>query len=499
MKKSTLALSVAAAISGLGFVGNALAIGTVEGALADEVAVNAGGIGHQLVFPYFSVQGDNATLINITNTDSAGKVVKVRFRGAANSDDLFDFQVLLSPHDVWTASVTQNPSTGVAMLTTSDTTCTLPAEVKSPAGVSFVTNRVDSTKNTANETREGYIEVINMADVPSGSNLFNTIVHKAGVPDCSAGVLETALGTDVTGVAGALARGMTPPTGGLTGDWIILNQSNTAAWSGSAAALEARLGGARSAANLVFWPQKFGTPTNPIDTVTADPLLVQGLVAIQNYDLPDLSTPYLLGETPAQRADRTSRRLAVASVANQFVTSDGIAAVTDMVFSQPTRRYSTAINYANGTRLLRDDVGSAFYNAGNTEVSNRQVCLSNLLVPSQDALFDREEGTPGEGSAPPFVISPNDPVAPTKFLLCGETAVASINGADNMVPSALNASVVRNNILFDEAYTDGWLTFDTSNGGSGLPILGASFIRASNGMVNYGFTWTHKTTRPMAP
>jgi hypothetical protein len=31
---------------------------------------------------------------------------------------------------------------------------------------------------------------------------------------------------------------------------------------------------------------------------------------------------------------------------------------------------------------------------------------------------------------------------------------------------------------------------------SGLPILGASFIRMSNGAVNYGTSYTHKVTRP---
>ena len=46
--------------------------------------------------------------MSIVNTDNVnGKIVKVRFRGAANSEDLLDFQVFLSPSDVWTASLTQ--------------------------------------------------------------------------------------------------------------------------------------------------------------------------------------------------------------------------------------------------------------------------------------------------------------------------------------------------------------------------------------------------------
>ena len=124
MKKSMLAMSVAAAIGGLGFAGAALAITTPGGATADSLELNTNGIGHQLVVPYFSTQSGNATLLNIVNTDTTnGKLVKVRFRGAGNSDDLYDFQVLMSPGDVWTASVTKDADTGLSKLVTTDATC----------------------------------------------------------------------------------------------------------------------------------------------------------------------------------------------------------------------------------------------------------------------------------------------------------------------------------------------------------------------------------------
>ena len=166
MKKSTLALSIAAAIGGLGMAGNALAVtdfNTVAtGADATGILVrNDGGIGHQLVFPYFTAQGANATLLSITNTDTTnGKLVKVRFRGAANSDDLYDFQVALSPGDMWTAAVTRDATSGAASLSTTDKSCTLPASVNG----TFNLQRVDG--NAAAQTLEGYVEVINMANIP---------------------------------------------------------------------------------------------------------------------------------------------------------------------------------------------------------------------------------------------------------------------------------------------------------------------------------------------
>jgi hypothetical protein len=506
MKKSTLALSVIAALGGMGFASSALAIGALSGATATSLVVNPDGIGHQLVIPYFTVQGDNATLINITNTDLVnGKLVKVRFRGAANSDDLFDFQVLMSPGDVWTASLSQDATSKVARLKTVDKTCVLPAFVSDPAGNTFVTSRVDPTPvkgDKANETREGYIEILNMADIPpsaGATDLFPAIKHVKGVAPCTAAVLEAQLGTDVATAAAAVGRGLTPPSGGLTSDWIILNQANTAAWSGSATALEARIGAARALGNVAFWPQKFGTPLLGA-AATADPLLVVGAVAgsgnqdMQQYDLPDLSTPYIVGDTtPVVRAEATAASLAVSSVTNQYVTTTDINSVTDLLFSQPTRRYAVALNYVTNTAVR--STALTHYSAANTAITNRQICLTTLTSPtSLNLLFDREETTPGT-TGTTFVISPNDPVTPTAFRLCGETAVFSINAG--ATTSALSATVNRGDISFaDASFKNGWLRIATPGAAApGLPILGGSFIRASNGSVNYGFLWNHKTTR----
>lgn len=512
MKKSTLALSVIAALGGLGLASSALAITTIGGATAGATLVlNPDGIGHQLIVPYFTVQGDNTTLINITNTDLVnGKVVKVRFRGAANSDDLFDFQVLMSPGDVWTAGISQDPASKIARLSTGDKTCVLPADVSKAGGNTFATSRVDPTPvkgNSANETREGYIEIINMADIPVSAvatSLYVATKHVLGVAPCTPADLEAALGTDVADVLAAGGRGMNPPSGGLTSDWIILNQANTAAWSGSATALEVRTAaGARALGNLAFWPQKFGVPA-AFATSTADPLLslapvAAGFQSAQQYDLPDLSTPVLAGETAVARAVATANTLAVTSITNQYVTSTDINAVTDLLFSQPTRRYAVAYNYTaavpgpvyNASALL-----ATHYAPTNTVDNNRQVCLNRLISPtSQNRIFDREETTPGVGGTV-FVISPNVPSAASTFLICGETAVYSINaGIANA--SALSATVNRGDIsIAGTTYKQGWLTVATPGAtATGLPILGGAFIRASNNVVNYGFLWNHKVTR----
>jgi len=117
MKKNVLALSISAALCGLGMVGSAyavtdLGVATSVGA-ATKLKGNNDGIGHNLIVPYYTAQGKNATAFTLTNTTNVAKAVKIRFRGAENSDDVLDFQVFLSPFDVWTASVSQS-ATGEA-------------------------------------------------------------------------------------------------------------------------------------------------------------------------------------------------------------------------------------------------------------------------------------------------------------------------------------------------------------------------------------------------
>jgi hypothetical protein len=553
MKKSTLALSIAAAIGSFGLVGAANA----------QMKVNGDGIGQQLVFPYFTAQGDNATMLSITNTDTInGKLVKVRFRGAANSDDLFDFQVLMSPGDMWTASVSKDAATGLAKLSTSDTSCTIPASVNA----TFSTARLDPSATDAVKaqgTREGYVEVINMGDISAAkynalsalattaaaTSLFKTVKHVAGVAPCSADVLKEKLSTasGTTGNAVTTAE-LVAPTTGLTGDWIILNQANTAAWSGSATALQTLNA---AAGRLVFWPQTAGTPASFTadtydtagvrtagtgDAYTADPLFTKGVVAIQNFDLPDMSTPYdvAVANSALAQADSATSALAVSTVSNQFVTSDAIAAVTDILMSQPTRRYHVAVNYtaladdvtttpnelnnlaktgAKAVAIFRNTAnvlqetktgavttatnGSAYYtpnNMGFPTAADRTLCLNTISVPGKDNRFDREETTPATASTS-FTISPVVPSATSTVFVCGEAAVISVNNGGVETDSALAASVARRDTTLT-GYTDGWMRFATPGAtATGLPILGASFVRVANGAVNYGFSYANKVTR----
>jgi len=532
MKKNVLALSIAAMIGGLGFAGAASADVVVGAAPltvtnATSMSFAEGGVGHALLVPYFNAQNGNMTVLHVVNTDTSnGKAVKVRFRGALNSDDILDFQVFMSPGDVWTGAVTAGAD-GTAQLTTNDGSCTLPTLSKGVAQP-FVKARLNSgiaAADQANNTREGYVEIFNMADIPAtkmngGTNpLYTAIKHVNGVAPCTQAVLDATLVnlTTPTDVANA---GFNTPSTGLVGDWYIINVAQTTTFSGGATAVRAEApNGAPAFANFVHFPQNDqGAPTP--NNYTADPLfrsvnvynsadqaVTSPTLIAANYDLPDMSTPYIVAPSataPLTQALNLTNALAVTSITNQYANDASITAKTDWVFSMPTRRYNVASNYAAANanpvqtanvRLFSDlnasgSVADERFNPSNTTLAATGGAI--CVTASGQAFFDREEKSVTAGA----VFSPG---TVTKTLFCGETSVLSFADAGN---SVLAASVARQNLAAG-SFQNGWSRVDVTNRGLGLPVLGSSFIKLSNPAATsgtsgtYGITWPHRFTRPV--
>ena len=519
MRKNLLSLSIAAMIGGLGLASSAGAV-SIAGT-ASALTASGTGVGHILLVPYFSTQNGNATLLSIVNSDTVnGKAVKVRFRSAANSDDVFDFQLFLSPSDVWTANVSQNAN-GLSQLSTGDMSCTLPSATTLNS-TPFVTNRLPGTSTTftaaqqASWTREGYVEILNMADIPASTTtttLSYAITHANGVPpgcpsQSSTAAVFTALSvyngaTSVMSLYGATG-GLANPTGGLFGGATIINTSGASvAWSGNDYALMAN-----GPANMVFSPQMATTASTDIGTVanwTADPLLVGGAITAADYDLPDLSTPYVTGAaTPIIQADLTASAFATTSVMNEYLVTASIAAATDWTFTLPTRRYAVAYNYAGTTSApgnassnkLWYTSGSTYFFPGTGSLGNVTVGTSNplLLCVSGMSLtgYGQEEQTLTPGG---FVISPNQ-LAPG-FNLCGEASVLSFSAN-----TVLGATVAPSSVATTLPSSAGWLSVSAPglNAGYGLPILGASYEQATGPVVagkstNFGISYQHRYTR----
>src|SRR5580765_1549402 len=103
---------------------------------AQAVNVNPGGLGQVLIYPYYTVNGISATggqynsLLSVINSTDSVKVVKVRFLEGKDSREVIDFNLFLSPFDVWTAAINPQPvvsgGVGGGRLITFDKSCTIP-------------------------------------------------------------------------------------------------------------------------------------------------------------------------------------------------------------------------------------------------------------------------------------------------------------------------------------------------------------------------------------
>ena len=432
MKKSILSLSAAVALGGLGYVGAAnavvaLGVPGVTRPTADHVFSNPGGVGHALITPYYTAQGVMSTAFNITNTDTKnGKIVKVRFRGASNSDDVMDFTVFLSPGDVWTASINQNVNNGKAQIATDDKSCTFPSQTSDMWPADFSTDRLSVQLSGAQQaalTREGYIEVLNMANIPAtiagtkdgyGNPLVNPLFvatkHVGGVAPCTssaiAGLMASATANIVTTASGALAAGLDSPTGGLMGAWGVFNTQQLAVYGGAQSAILATAepvlghnGSANAAPALINFAPQTKTPLDAVfpsgmsvSDYTNDVLLLAGssgfgpiapgMVGIRPvmYDLPDLSTPMVAADlhNPTNQAAKLAIAFEKEMVLNDYVAAAADAStvswMTDWVVAQPTRRYHAAVLYdvinpgANILSLLVD--GAFLLNADSSSMGD---------------------------------------------------------------------------------------------------------------------------------
>lgn len=502
MKKRILAVSVAAA---LGFAGAASAAPVLK----------ANGIGHVNVIPYFSSQGNNVTHIHITNTDTQnGKAVKVRFRGAEWSDDLFDFTVFLSPGDVYVGTVASNAD-GVSTFKSYDTSCTLPASVNTGENT-FGTWRLSDSRATG--TREGYVEIINMADIPVATGgagvdtLYEAIKHVDGVAPCTSSILNALVADNPT--SGTTNAGMTAPSGTLSSWARILDVANIKAYGMNATAW------AYSAATQKQYYRQSNDVLAATTAMTADMIFFDyddtgvGAVAsatpitrMYQFDMPDLSTP-----VDTTYANAFTHRDAVAAilrkevVISDFATNPDVGGATDIVLNQPLRRYyyvysaSGAPNTAEGTDYSRK-VDTAFADvkgevasiyADLVAPSNRIVLanLGNAYKPSATytgayTFFNRnEQFVEGESG---IVISPQPPTTIAEVAIAGEVSVISLNNNSATTTAALGASLTINDL--DTDYRNGWMALSTisKTSAQALPVIGFTAMKVT-GADNYGTT-----------
>jgi hypothetical protein len=151
MKATFKPMGIAAAVA---------AASAVYAGAASAAAINAGHLGDLALVPYYTTEAGYVTGVHITNTSASTQVVKVRLRRGSDSMDALDFNLIMSPYDMWTGTVKADGDD--IIFRTADTTCTAPAP-NHEQGFLMPDPEDGSTDIDFREgAEEGYIEIIGM-------------------------------------------------------------------------------------------------------------------------------------------------------------------------------------------------------------------------------------------------------------------------------------------------------------------------------------------------
>ena len=113
--------------------------------------------GDLALVPYYTVRDQWVTGIHIVNTSDHTQVVKFRFRRATDGMDALDFNIVMSPKDVY-AGFLSDDENGTISWASTDTTCTVPATQG---------NRFTMPAIYRVGAESGYVEIIAMGQAES--------------------------------------------------------------------------------------------------------------------------------------------------------------------------------------------------------------------------------------------------------------------------------------------------------------------------------------------
>ena len=498
MRRNTLTSAVLAGVAGVAGLSS----------VSNAVNLNSDGLGEVLIYPYYTVNGGNFTLISVVNTTEDVKAVKVRFMDSKNSREVLDFNLYLSPLDVWTGAIFDpgNDGVGVAAVQSADNSCTVPAFAQTGLttddGIPYVefktllfnelslftTNSLDRSDE---RTREGHLEMIEMGifhETVEGTSSTQTglewaaIHDSGGVPnDCAYLVNAWVPGGiwNATGVRGPDTDVRTPE-GGLFGGASIISIAKGQQVSYNATAIDAFFedfgadnGPLAGPATLHFQPGSSKPSLNQGDSDTTSGVNVSNV-----FDNGAVVTSYWAvsgssGNRAYQPIDAVTALFMHNEIYNEYSTISDIAGVTEWVITHPTKTFY--VNRAAGSNIHAWLPYVAQYN-------DAIVGTGGACDPIGISYTDREEGNPGV--APGQVnFSPFDPDSPVIPVLCYEAQVVSFNQSEQLEANGVswflgspNARNVDTNTVGGDTYDSGWATIDFTGGlgtsGPGNPAVG---------------------------
>jgi hypothetical protein len=294
---------------------------------ATAMYINPRGTGEVLLFPYYTVNAGQATLISLTNTTGKAKYLNANFREGYHGRSVIDFNIILAPYDSWTATLYSDNDSGAAVLFTRDISCTAPNKSAWTAIAdgwqvrlfdrAYTAGNVDGGPTDLARTREGHLTVVERAEL--GGALADA-AGQGGTRDC----------TRLQHIS-PMNAGLVPAGGGVYGNFSIVNVAQGTLLGGSATAI------ADFAVRPLFW-----------DTADVKELLTLGasepggeIVNAQVFadgHLTEVSYPALFNGTDLPRPiDAVSALLMTEALYGDFERDDDYGARSEWVITAPTK------------------------------------------------------------------------------------------------------------------------------------------------------------------
>jgi hypothetical protein len=432
-KRKSLYLALVAAVSSVGIANTA----------SSAVHINSNGLGQVLIYPYYTTRAGTDTYLSLVNTTSSSKAVKVRFTEGKNSREVLDFNLYLSPHDMWTAAVVN--TTNGAKLITADKSCTspaIPAGGKEFVNFAYTGNPIegivqsggDGETNSLDRTREGYFEIIEMG-VITNTAVIAAITHTSGVPVNCAVVQAASMN---------------------------MSQSTPSSLGGQSAATDPSVGGLAGTASLIGVASgtDFGYDPVAIDAFTTKTAAQTNDWFVPGSIFPDLTfaaqTSVVFNgggtvtSTWAAGEDSIASLLMHNNIINEFVLDSGTLSGTDWVVTMPTKRYVVPVRNPANTVADTTQLYSPF---------THKFWLNGACEPVGLSYWNREEGNVS-------IVDFSPPAPGGGTSLCWESTVVTFNNS-HVLGSVNEVNVPVN-------FENGWLRMSFS----------ATNVPAVNGQID---------------
>lgn len=445
------------------------------------------GKGEVLLFPYYTVNANQATLVSIVNSTARAKLLHITFREGYNSRLVLDFDIALAPHDSWTGTVFADADTGFAQLLTRDGSCTLPAKEQWTAALpgggyrqrfieaAYTGDSADGGPATLERTREGHIQVIERAELDGA-----TAAALAQSPPACRALQQLPPGSP----------DIDAPGGGLYGNFAVVDVAEGTLFGGAATAVDdfSQVPLVNDTGSVIEWLAAGNSRANPpeVDAVVA---VGAGRSTLTWSTLPQSGGP----------ANAITALLMADSVHGAMSRESGVGSDTEWILTAPTKFLHTDVPSALAPLAPFD---SAF-NSTNTAGS-----CSRFVVSGHDR----------EGRAVQFLQDPElsaiIPGAHPQHALCYATTVVHFsdlpaNGRTPLLGSRLAAKVWNPMPAVETANVT--LVLGVRDAGArnvlppglrgpgliGLPVIGLEAVRYINGNVAPGVLANYTMATPL--